>query len=372
MRMNTTTGCSSPLGYIKISMCLNSRIPPELLNGLEKKVAVCVAGYRIGKSVEILELQLPQKLYAKENQGLCPERDFKVQHGCFSEKPVYSLKHIPNTSLLLTSGPSSSSLQVWQVADGDSDVIKPLGLIHGKDGGESLWNKMTTICARTPLVLHGSKVNNVRIAEVESNAQLYALDLNSSSSISSLHFLDCNTFIAFCVNGQMHLADIREEQHGVKNIHAPFRHGDEWCGGVQGSHPGSIASRPALASLSSSGRVEVTDMRNLSVPLKVATCQAAKPRSGMEFGCITWSPVLEDCLAISGFDGTAYVYDTRAWDASGAEAQPLFIHRGHAVEGRADGGIVPTVTTHVWHPWKPRTILSAATDGSLHVWDWAD
>lgn len=33
----------------------------------------------------------------------------------------------------------------------------------------------------------------------------------------------------------------------------------------------------------------------------------------------------------------------------------------------------PTVvTTHSWHPWRPRTLLSAGTDGSLHVWDWVD
>ncbi|RXN27007.1 WD repeat-containing 73 [Labeo rohita] len=57
---------------------------------------ICVAGYTGARS-EILELLLPLKLYAGENQGLCAERDFKVQHGGFSEEPVENLIHIPGT-----------------------------------------------------------------------------------------------------------------------------------------------------------------------------------------------------------------------------------------------------------------------------------
>lgn len=51
--------------------------------------------------------------------------------------------------------------------------------------------------------------------------------------------------------------------------------------------------------------------------------------------------------------------------------QPIFVHRGHDLcEEKADASLV--VTTHVWHPWRPRTLLSAASDGSIHVWDWVD
>ena len=90
--------------------------------------AVCVAGYSSSKN-EILELQLPLKLFAEENkvkthkvrgfifieamfksymysllcvclrciQGLCAERDFKVVHGGFTEGPVSCLRHVPGT-----------------------------------------------------------------------------------------------------------------------------------------------------------------------------------------------------------------------------------------------------------------------------------
>lgn len=82
---------------------------------------ICVAGYTAGAKSEILELLLPLKLYAGDNQvnkeesiarwteigfkclliiilkGLCAERDFKVQHGGFSEEPIECLIHIPGT-----------------------------------------------------------------------------------------------------------------------------------------------------------------------------------------------------------------------------------------------------------------------------------
>ncbi|KAK5928721.1 hypothetical protein CesoFtcFv8_000315 [Champsocephalus esox] len=57
---------------------------------------VCVAGYSSSKN-EVLELQLPLKLFAEENKGLCAERDFKVVHGGFTEGPVRCLRHVPGT-----------------------------------------------------------------------------------------------------------------------------------------------------------------------------------------------------------------------------------------------------------------------------------
>ncbi|CAI9597456.1 unnamed protein product [Staurois parvus] len=44
---------------------------------------------------------------------------------------------------------------------------------------------------------------------------------------------------------------------------------------------------------------------------------------------------------------------------------------------RCHGGVrgrtrCPRVTCHTWHPWKERTLISAANDGSLHMWDWLD
>lgn len=54
------------------------------------------------------------------------------------------------------------------------------------------------------------------------------------------------------------------------------------------------------------------------------------------------------------------------------QVEPLFTHRGHIFLDGNGIDTAPLVTTHTWHPRKPRTLLSAASDASLHVWDWVD
>lgn len=73
-----------------------------------------------------------------------------------------------------------------------------------------------------------------------------------------------------------------------------------------------------------------------------------------------------------GFDGTVQVHDVTSWDGAEGQADPVFTHRGHIFLGGDGTDAAPLVTTHTWHPRKPRTLLSAASDASLHVWDWVD
>ena len=77
-------------------------------------------------------------------------------------------------------------------------------------------------------------------------------------------------------------------------------------------------------------------------------------------------------LCFLGFDGMVQVYDTTSWDGMGSQVEPLFTHRGHIFLEGNQTDTTPLVTTHTWHPHKPRTLLSAASDASLHVWDWVD
>lgn len=75
-------------------------------------------------------------------------------------------------------------------------------------------------------------------------------------------------------------------------------------------------------------------------------------------------------LLLAGFGGAVQIFDTSAWGAEQQDAQPLFEHRGHAVA--SDGCPPVVVTAHIWHPEQPQTLLSAASDSSVHVWDWID
>ncbi|NWW54438.1 WDR73 protein, partial [Pedionomus torquatus] len=155
-------------------------------------------------------------------QGLCPERDFKVECGGFSDRPVYSLKHVPDTSLLVTSGPPDSSLQVWQVSAEDSDVIKPLSAIPTENGGGQPWAKIATISARAPWVLHGSRLDNVQITEVESRKNVYMAASRSSEELGGLAFLDADTLLLCSAEGRLFLADLRQPQSPLEAASVPW------------------------------------------------------------------------------------------------------------------------------------------------------
>ncbi|XP_052555304.1 WD repeat-containing protein 73 [Tympanuchus pallidicinctus] len=321
---------------------------------------VCVAGYECSGRNEILQLLPPPTLQAKENQGLCPQRDFKVECGGFSNRPVYNLKHVPDTSLLVTSGPPDSSLQVWQMAAEDSDVIQSVGAISTENGTDESWAKIATISARAPWVLHGSRLSSTRLTEVESQKEVYRAASSSSEELGSLAFLDANTAVLCSAAGRLCVADIRQRGPLQALLIPSAQLGCCWRAAAACCEP---SSRP-IACLSSAGQLVLMDVRKTSPCLASARCKVPASGASAEFLCVSWAPALEGCLAVSGFDGAVHVYDTRSWDGSGAEAQPLFVHRGHAFGGR------PSVTAHAWHPQKPRTLLSAATDGSLHIWDW--
>ncbi|XP_062983438.1 WD repeat-containing protein 73 [Elgaria multicarinata webbii] len=335
--------------------------------------SICVAGYESGRKNEVLQLLLPQTLYAKENQGLCPDRDFKVEHGGFSDRPVCQLKHMPETSLLVTSGPPDSSLQVWRMELDETDVIKPLSTIPTAHGDDRTWAKMAAAFSKSARILHGQRINNIQVTEVESGKTVFMADSTDPDEVATLDFLDEATLLACTAGGQLYFADTRQPR-GVpgasEEAHLPGAlGGQKWCAGVERGLP----DKPLVARLSSGGHVVLTDFRKASRPMKVARCPVATPGLlGAEFLAVSLAPRLGNCLAVSGFDGTVHVYDTQNWDSSGQEAKPVFIHKGHIFSSTAHVGDPPLVTAHAWHPCKPRTVLSAARDGSLHVWDWSE
>ncbi|XP_043928561.1 WD repeat-containing protein 73 isoform X1 [Protopterus annectens] len=333
---------------------------------------VCVAGCEFLKKNEILQLSLPQKLYNKDSQGLCPERDFKVEHGGFSERPVYSLRHIQGTSLLVTSGPPDNSLQLWKIGAEDTDVIGLIGSIENRVM-ENIWSRISVSKMMSSRVLHGSRVNNIQVTDIESKMELYKLDSDIIHVVSNLELLDSNLFLICSMHGGLWLADVRQHPGLIANATTNQQTSTEhWCMGINSFKIGDGFASCKIATLSSERRIMVKDMRDLKKTLSQA--KVSFPRQSLQnsFLCVTWSPVVEELLAVSGFDGTVHVYDTSSWNAAEKEVQPLFIHKGHSFSDRGDEAEIPLVTTHTWCPWKPRTILSAATDGSFHVWDWAD
>ncbi|XP_063807048.1 WD repeat-containing protein 73 isoform X1 [Pseudophryne corroboree] len=342
--------------------------PTRVIEWIGEK-SICVAGYDDTKTNEVLQLLFPQKLNVKENPGLCPERDLKVEHGGFSEQPVCSLRHVPGTSLLLTSGPASGVVQVWQIGAEDKDVIKHAGSIQS-DASTDTWTKIATSAAASPCVVHGSKTNSVHVTEIESTKQIYTLAESSSEAVSTLSFLDPHTFHLCCLSGRQIMADVRQPEISCEgHVALATPSSAHWCAAVK---PANQDTHAIIASLSSEGHIILADTRNLVAPLKCARGNASDSVLSQNFMCIRWAPRLEDCLSISGFGSSVRIYDTQDWDTAGKEAEALFTHRGHHFMGGCDDGSAPWVTTHSWHPWKESTLVSAANDGSLHIWDWVD
>ncbi|XP_060682358.1 WD repeat-containing protein 73 isoform X2 [Hemiscyllium ocellatum] len=284
--------------------------PTRVIEWIQDR-SICVAGYNVGKRNEILELSLPEKLCAKGNQGLCPERDFTVKHGGFSQRPIYELKHVVGTSLLVSSGPPDNLLQVWRLAADESGL-----------------------------------------ADCE--------------PISELEFLDHSIFSFCSLNGRLWLVDSRQRSSLIGHSDVPVS--DEGgCHWTMGWAPG----HRKVARLCSDGRVVLTDHRDLSRALSLT--KLATPTTIPNSDCLSlaWAPCLQDHLAVSGFNGTVHIYDTSSWLGETGEVEPTFIHRGHSVVPEPDRE-KPFVTRHAWHPWKQQVLLSAADDGSFHVWNWTN
>ncbi|XP_037129932.1 WD repeat-containing protein 73-like isoform X2 [Syngnathus acus] len=325
---------------------------------------ICVAGYNKSTKNEILELSLPQKLFAEENKGLCAERDFKVLHGGFSPGPVSVLKHIPGTRLIVTNDGLTSDLHVWNLGGDDSDVItKVASFPDSKESSGGV--KMAARLWPQPEVLHGCRGNDIRLTQLTTGQTLYQLASASEERVTSLHFLSDAVFLAACANGDVLTADTRTSAPPQLAPASPSNDSDVWWADVAGS---------GLVRVSSSGRAAVSDPRDPGAVVRRAQLAVGTLRGGSDDVNVSWAPALDDIVAVSGFGSLVQIYDTSSWGADGRDARPLFEHRGHAVcspqsSSQAEGGAV-AVTHHIWHPKERRTLVSAADDTSLHVWDW--
>ncbi|XP_030013330.1 integrator complex assembly factor WDR73 [Sphaeramia orbicularis] len=326
---------------------------------------VCVAGYTSSSKNEILELHLPLKLLADKNKGLCAERDFKVVHGGFADGPVRRLRHIPGTRCAVTNDGHSSSLQVWDLGGDDSDVIRRTGSVEGGRTGSVRGSRIAARPSSQPQVLHGAQSDDVRLTEITSGRTVYKLEVDSSDALSSLQFVTDSIVVAGCCKGSILVADIRSP--AAPQVCCPPASSAEsvlwWTD--------ASASSSRLIRLSSCGQAVVSELRMLGGG---AVCQAQLDiqmrGSDSEDVVVSWAPALDDCIAVSGFSGAVQIYNTSLWKSDLQETTPLFQHRGHMVSSQQPDGVL--TTAHAWHPERPRTLLSAASDGSVHVWDWVN
>lgn len=62
---------------------------------------------------------------------------------------------------------------------------------------------------------------------------------------------------------------------------------------------------------------------------------------------MTWAPSLDNCLPVSGYDGTVLTYDVTSQVGKKSQAEPLFTHKGHTFLNGNEVGTAPLVTTPI-------------------------
>ncbi|CAB1333016.1 unnamed protein product, partial [Coregonus sp. 'balchen'] len=304
---------------------------------------ICVAGYSLSKN-EILELLLPLKLFADDNQ---------------SEISKWSMEVSQMVPFI--------ALNTFQ----EQDVIKRTGDIQPKSASSDKGVKIASGLTGNPCILHGSQISDIQLTELTSGKPLYSVETDTPEALSSLQFVSGSVFLACACNGDLYVGDTRKHS-APQQTPAGGREGGHWCMGVKTDLSSSDPSSCSVARLSSSCQVVVSDLRNLRAPMSKAQLDVQRKTTSDNFMNVTWAPALDNCLAVSGFDGMVQIYNTASWRPELMEFQPLFIHRGHMMSEDQFDTSSAVVTTHVWHPSRPKTVLSAAVDGSVHVWDWVD
>ncbi|XP_034029388.1 LOW QUALITY PROTEIN: WD repeat-containing protein 73 [Thalassophryne amazonica] len=332
---------------------------------------VCVAGYSSSKN-DIFGAALPLKLFADENKGLCAERDFKVVHGWFLMAPVHCLRHVPGTRCVVTNDGLSNSLQVWELDGDDIDVIRRTGSIEGSVSDSGRGSRIAARLWSRPEVLHGAESGAVQLTALATRQTTYRQEMDSSDPLSSLQFVSDTVFLTGCCNGSFYLTDTRTS--APPQLSPPpvaSRGGNHTLVGTCSLGPSSSELSCRVVRLSSSGQAVVSDLRRPGGTLCQVQLDVQTRHCNIDDVTVSWAPVMDNCIAVSGFNGAVQIYDTSAWRVELHEAKPLFQHHGHVVSPQcSDDGIF--ITSHVWHPERRRTLLSAASDGSVHVWDWVD
>ncbi|KAM9783251.1 integrator complex assembly factor WDR73 [Neosynchiropus ocellatus] len=320
---------------------------------------VCVAS-RHGDSSQILELQLPLKLLVEVNKGLCAERDFRVTCGAFTDAPVSGLKHVTGTRCVVTSGGRSSDLQLWDLSEEAGGTIKRTGSVPGL-GGDSGGGKVQMAirpCLRD--VVHGAQSDDVALSSLTTGKTLsHHVLAPAAEPLASLHFISEDVFLAACFNGSVYVVDTRATR--PPQVHGGSA-GDRWWTAVSA---GSDLTDCNLIQLSGSGLAVVWDLRSPATSKRHAQLDVQGIGGDSEHVRVSWAPALDNTFSVSGFGGNILIYDSSVWGAESHQVGPLFEHRGHMV---TDG--LTMVTAHIWHTERPRTLLSAASDGSAHLWDW--
>ncbi|XP_070539168.1 WD repeat-containing protein 73-like [Ptychodera flava] len=378
--------------------------------------AIYVAGCEDGVRNEILELTAPEKLLAtSENEGLSKERDFKLRSGGFSDRPVYSLKYLPQTRLIITSGPPDSSAQIWTLSRDDSDVIKVMKTVC-PDNGSPHFCYLDTHRDLTDTFLMGSTFHDIQVVDVSTGKPKFCSNNDSRERICGLKFVDSNVCITcsgeseeictidfrMCPSSQSQSSFSQADQsHGRKECQSEVKGADQSqnscehdrksqssgqkllhdltepphqilpsderkvkclsfdiCNKMNSNREEDTAKRMKLESdnmqiyrLTSNKEILINDLRNINEPVTKMKLEIPGPTDETNTH-LKICPSHPNIISVSGFDNKVYIYDIKKIHQEASD-QAKSLQPLFIHEGHMSGGSTNQNTVVLEHTWHP-------------------
>ncbi|XP_046560611.1 WD repeat-containing protein 73-like isoform X2 [Haliotis rubra] len=315
------------------------------------------------KKHELLELSLPAQICVQEDSanGLTKDRDFQLVNGGFTDSSIISLHHLGQSvdtgqdyRKVLACVRGDNSVETWQLGSEDGNLIEKIGDLCSKN---STCHSAKLCVLDAHRLMFGSHLSSISVGDINTQQTVAdTRDCQQDIMISNMLLYDTCVLTSGLVSGELFLLDPRSRNITVEQVTNTCSSRETWtlCGDK---------SQTVVLQMCSSGDIHVRDCRNLkhcvnSVQTKL---QQAEP------GEITLSicPTNPDLVAVTGVDGCVQIYDRSKWGDTEV-VTPVFVHQGHIAD-REDQSQVILTSQHLWYPWKQGTLLSAASDGSLHI-----
>ncbi|XP_067668839.1 WD repeat-containing protein 73-like [Haliotis asinina] len=315
------------------------------------------------KKHELLELSLPAQICVQEDiaNGLTKDRDFQLVNGGFTDSSIISLNHLGQAvdtgrdyRKVLACVRGDNSVETWQLGSEVGNVIEKIGVLCNKN-----WTcHSAQLCVLDAhRLVFGSHLSSISVGDINTQQTVAdTRDCQEDIKISNMLLHDPCVLTSALVSGELFVLDPRSRDITVEQVTDTCPGRETWtlCGDK---------SQTVVLQMCSSGVIRVRDFRNLKHC--VNSVQTKLPQA--EPGEITLSicPTNSNIVAVTGVDGCVQIYDRSKWGDT-EFVTPVFVHQGHIAD-REDQSQVVLTSQHLWYQWKQETMLSAASDGSLHI-----
>lgn len=335
------------------------------------------------KNHEIWQVALPDDLLEEEQEScLSKDRDFKLVAGGFCDKKIAAVKCFASQQYVAVTPVDTSSVDILKLCS-DSSVnvmpkVKTIQNVNCNSEASSLSKMSDTIMA------FGSCLNNICIADIATQTVLHhtpTKTLSVDERLGGLEALSSNTLVACGQHsGCLWMLDFRLKEPlkastppctdhcststmdlkwiMTRPLTAVTPSNDEDCSG-------------SIWRFSSDGTILENCVSELKKPC-FKTCPSTIQKNGKENKAPRSVQVSHDqspLISISGFGNIIQIYDSGQWKKAEDpdKVEPIFVHDGHQV--CCNQPEVNQVTYHGWHPTKHGLMLSADSEGSLHVFE---